>query len=1022
MEQARLGMIGATITSPRNGGLVTTLRAELVIGERYQLERELGKGGMGSVWVARDLRLNRPVALKVMAPELAGSVDLSERFIREAQFLARVSDDHVVPIYDAGTIDKVTPYIVMQLMEGVDLARLLKERTRLPISEAVDYLLQACMAMASAHALNIIHRDLKPANLFLEKRGTSQRIKVLDFGIAKVLNDDPVVLLTRANQPMGTPGYMAPEQHDARPDVGKAADIWALGVILYELVSGQPAFFGDSFLQIAKEVVWGQPKPLAELILDPPPALVAVIDGCLKKKPEERFQSVSELAAALAPLGLSDADQRAKLVQKLSNPMLPPAGESVRPPAAANDAQASDQNADPPAPLRTYADSFGAAADLLKVIDATPDITFLVGGGLHTESGSTRGIVGSSELIDRLGTAYASSIGQQTAFQKALGTSARLRYPLAIGQFRSKPALANQVIGLAVTDACVTPVQERAANLVRLEQTAGCLALEDEPSNWRLSDAVKTLAALLGTSGNRFSSTCLTTNFDPLIEVAVQERAGAVQRILLKPDGSPNHDRDMSGTERRVQVVHLHGDWMRQDALHTVVVTRAERTGLKFSIHEYLRRQVLLVIGHSGSDLQLLDALVQSLKASGGCRELWWTFREADPKRVANRYSHLIDYLVRNVAPEQLRLFCGVTSEALFKTLRPSLRPAPVVSPSGTVVMPPIKPPEKPPTGQPPSTLDPTSGGGNGSPPPPSEIRLPAIAMGIALLLLALLVAKFDTDPSKAARAVHALIAVVGVSVAFFGGFPGFQANIQQTTAGKVVNLSGPVLLLVILLPAFGFPIEIPGIGRIGGGDSGGSTSGGGGAGGSGGRAGDAGQANATSGASAGGAATAGATATGGTNSVVSNGGAHAAQGGSRTGGGGRHSQGKAGASSVAAGGKPSTEPVDVPNPPPVDVAINLTLPDKDCKQSVTTVIWPKHTVEPVSPCRYKVVGVPANESAVIVAQSGKCCHASLSAPVTATMNLELKRNRCTEPKCTKGGKPCPCNEALSCEEFPSCQ
>ena len=767
---------------------------------------------MGSVWAAMDLSLKRPVAIKVMSATLTGNDDLAERFLREAQYLAQVSDDHVVQVYDAGLFDDGTPFIVMQLMDGEDLARLLKERTRLPASEAVEYLLQACMAVASAHARGIVHRDLKPANLFLEKRGTALRIKVLDFGIAKALLGDQEQKLTRANQPMGTPGYMAPEQHSSASDVGKEADIWALGAILYELVSGKAAFDGNSFYQIADRVVNHEPTSLSALGLDPPNALVEVIARCLKKDPRERFRNVSDLAAALAPLGLADADQRAKQIEKVSHASPPMPGGSV-PPSSALARPVQRQAEGESTPLRTYPANWPGADELLQTLNARLNITFLVGGGVNRPSGTLGGVASAAELIDELKTVH-EGIWEGSTFRDALAKADRGQYQLALAEFRKKPAPANQVIALAVTKACVPAVQDTASSYVRSDDYANCYELEKTAANWQLSSSLNTLAALLAAPSNRFSSTCLTTNFDPLIEIAVRKREGKVQRIYLKPDGSPDLDRVSSETERQVQVVHLHGDWLRQEALHSTVVTRAERKGLKFSLHEYLRNQTLLVLGYSGTDTLLLEAIAESLKAPGGCRELWWAFHEPDEERVGTRYATLIDYLVRNVPPEQLRLFRGVNAELFFDALRPSIPPVPIVAPTGTLVLPPTDKPAAPAETKKPdqerpekNTLEPV--GNSGRPQSNTIPPLVAVVLGVTCVIVAIIVnAYLPNAKDQLSRMGCTIITAIGGALAIFGAFPDTRLKLQQKFGpfGQVVA-GGPVVLVLLLLAAIGFKL-----------------------------------------------------------------------------------------------------------------------------------------------------------------------------------------------------------------------
>src|SRR4051812_29074049 len=187
------------------------LRPGDVIDGRYRLERYLGEGGMGMVVAARHIALGEPVALKFLLPEGAEDARSVERFLREAKAAVRIKSEHVARMLDVGTLDTGEPFMVMELLDGKDLGQVIRERGKLPVKEAVDYLLQACEGIARAHELGIVHRDLKPANLFLTFRADgSSLVKVLDFGIAKSLAQDNVNL-TQTADVLGSPRYMSPE-------------------------------------------------------------------------------------------------------------------------------------------------------------------------------------------------------------------------------------------------------------------------------------------------------------------------------------------------------------------------------------------------------------------------------------------------------------------------------------------------------------------------------------------------------------------------------------------------------------------------------------------------------------------------------------------------------------------------------------------------------------------------------------------------------------------------------------------
>ena len=259
---------------------------------------------MGKVFVATHLSLGQPFAIKVIARESGEVVD---RFRREARRAARFRGEHVVRVIDVGDLPGGMPYMVMELLHGRDLGDLLRERKRIHWSEAVHYLLQACLGLAEVHASHVVHRDLKPSNLFLSQ-GVDQSVvlKILDFGIAKelllVVEAGVEQPLTRTNSMLGSPQYMSPEQIRSSRSVGIETDIWALGVVLYQLVTGRLPFSSLGLAQLLTEVCERDlPRPslfLPEL----PPGLEAIIMTCLDRDPARR-PHVAALAAAIAPHG-----------------------------------------------------------------------------------------------------------------------------------------------------------------------------------------------------------------------------------------------------------------------------------------------------------------------------------------------------------------------------------------------------------------------------------------------------------------------------------------------------------------------------------------------------------------------------------------------------------------------------------------------------------------------------------------------------------------------------------------------
>jgi eukaryotic-like serine/threonine-protein kinase len=333
------------MTFSENPQGVAGVREGETLAGKYCIERVLGAGGMGVVVAARHLQLDEHVAIKFLLPSMLANADAVARFVREARAAVKIRSEHVARVLDVGTLDTGAPFIVMEYLEGGDLAEWLARRGPLPIEQAVDFVLQACVALADAHSLGIVHRDLKPANLFCARRTDGEIvIKVLDFGISKMTGPagtgpaDP----TKTSTVIGTPFYMSPEQMQSAKGVDARADLWALGVILFQLVTGAVPFTGESVPEIAIKVATMPPPSASALRRDLPPLLERVIGRCLEKDPSQRYSNVAELAVALAPL----AAPRAKaLVERVvatvaagggsTQPNLTPADRSGVAPATA---------------------------------------------------------------------------------------------------------------------------------------------------------------------------------------------------------------------------------------------------------------------------------------------------------------------------------------------------------------------------------------------------------------------------------------------------------------------------------------------------------------------------------------------------------------------------------------------------------------------------------------------------------------------------------------------------------------
>jgi len=280
--------------------------------EKYLIESELGVGGSGCVVVgARHRELDERVAIKFLLPEGSQNEEAVARFRREARAAARITSQHVVRIRDISTTDRGIPYIVMEYLEGVDLERMLQQcpNGQLPVPDAIEFVLQACEALAECHCLGIVHRDLKPSNLFCVHGADGlPLIKVLDFGISKLSSKTIDTAMTDQTRILGSPRYMSPEQFDSSADVDPRTDIWSIGVILYELFTGDVPFLETHVLKLWQSIRSDPPPPIEGLRPDLPAALVPVVSKCLEKDRAKRYANVAELAKALAPF----APQRAR--------------------------------------------------------------------------------------------------------------------------------------------------------------------------------------------------------------------------------------------------------------------------------------------------------------------------------------------------------------------------------------------------------------------------------------------------------------------------------------------------------------------------------------------------------------------------------------------------------------------------------------------------------------------------------------------------------------------------------------
>ncbi|MFO0659437.1 MAG: serine/threonine-protein kinase [Polyangiaceae bacterium] len=298
-----------------------------LVAARYRVEETLGEGGAGYVVRAKDELTGDKVALKFLLESVANDPEMVERFRREASAAAQIKSEHAIRIHEVQTLEEGLHYMVMELLAGMDLDQLIAERTRLEVSEAVDMVLQACEAVAEAHSLKIVHRDLKPANLFVTQREGKPHVKVLDFGISKV--KDSSAKLTRTASVLGSPEFMPPEQLQGAKFVDARSDLWALGVILYEAVTGKLPFPGNNIGTLTLQIVTMQPDPPEKHREEIPLGLSAVILRCLEKKSTQRWQSIVELAEALAPFG---SEAAATSVENIKRAMPAAPVYSIAPP------------------------------------------------------------------------------------------------------------------------------------------------------------------------------------------------------------------------------------------------------------------------------------------------------------------------------------------------------------------------------------------------------------------------------------------------------------------------------------------------------------------------------------------------------------------------------------------------------------------------------------------------------------------------------------------------------------------
>jgi tRNA A-37 threonylcarbamoyl transferase component Bud32 len=302
---------------------------------------------MGVVVAAHHTHLDQTVAIKFLRRDAAKDELAVSRFLREARAVTNLQSEHVVRVMDAGRLDDGLPYLVMEYLSGLDLDQVLAQRGRLPLEEAVEYLLQSMEAVADAHAAGIVHRDLKPSNLFVTARADgSPLVKVLDFGISKAFDATGAKQqsLTSTSMTLGSPLYMSPEQVRSSKTVDARTDVWALGIIAYELLAGVQPFEAETVTGLCAKIVADQPPPLRSVRPDVPPAFEAIVLRCLEKLPGARYQTVAELAAAFRPF--ASPEGRASVAR------IARTGGGLRPTLASAQERVSQSGAGAPTPSR----------------------------------------------------------------------------------------------------------------------------------------------------------------------------------------------------------------------------------------------------------------------------------------------------------------------------------------------------------------------------------------------------------------------------------------------------------------------------------------------------------------------------------------------------------------------------------------------------------------------------------------------------------------------------------------------
>jgi serine/threonine-protein kinase len=304
---------------------------------KYEIVRPLGAGGMGAVYEAVHTQIGKRVAIKVLAPAVAAKPEARSRFLREAQLTSKVRHPHAVDVTDMGTEGEQT-FLVMELLDGEDLAARLVREQRLAIADLCDILLPVCSAVAAAHAAAVIHRDLKPQNIFLARGANGLVAKVLDFGISKAQDATTVDALTGSDAVIGTPYYLAPEQVTDGRNASPASDQYAIGVVLYECLTGERPYQADSLYGVFHAIITGQPTRPRDRRPDIDVQFEAIVLRAMNVSPEWRFPSVTALAQALWPF----ASDRGRMLWREAFGPAPSQSQPAQPASSSNETAVDD--------------------------------------------------------------------------------------------------------------------------------------------------------------------------------------------------------------------------------------------------------------------------------------------------------------------------------------------------------------------------------------------------------------------------------------------------------------------------------------------------------------------------------------------------------------------------------------------------------------------------------------------------------------------------------------------------------